>query len=166
LGLQTARFVALLLASLGLVMGGAHVLELPARMKYDDDMYQAVTTSLYAWFGVVGGALQVSALIAAIWLAVLVRRRSSFLLTLSGVLCLAVSLGLWAALVQPVNVEWSLIPANNPSQALEAYRQCRDRWEYGHVAAFVTWLAGLISLQMSILRELRPASGPIPVWRP
>ena len=33
--LRTWRFVTLLLAALGLILGGAHVLELPPKMAYE-----------------------------------------------------------------------------------------------------------------------------------
>ena len=92
----------LLLTALGLVMGGAHVLELPVRAQYDPQFYMRVTSTLYRFFGLVGGPLQVLALLSSIGLVWLARGRAAFASTLVGTLCLALSLLLWFLLVQPV----------------------------------------------------------------
>ena len=52
--MQTARFITLILAALGLAPGAAHVLEMPVKMTYTPELYAAVTSTLYAWFGSVG----------------------------------------------------------------------------------------------------------------
>ncbi|MBN2885087.1 MAG: hypothetical protein JXM75_00065, partial [Chromatiaceae bacterium] len=107
--LRAHRFITLLLAALGLTMGAAHVLELAPKMQYDARLYLEVTSSLYRFYGMVGGPVQVSALIAAALLAYRLRGRPAFRLTLWGALSLTLSLGLWFALVQPVNAEWGRV---------------------------------------------------------
>jgi disulfide bond formation protein DsbB len=101
------RFVTLLLAALGLIMGGAHVLELVPKLHYDARLYEQVTSTMYRYFGIAGGIIQVLAILFAAILAVAVRARPGFRWTLAGAVCLAVSLGLWFALVQPVNRQWA-----------------------------------------------------------
>ncbi len=113
--LRTWRFITLLLAALGMTMGAAHVLELPAKLGYDAEMYAAVNTTLYRLYGAVGGFIQVSSILAAGALSFLVRGRPAFRLTLSGALCLVLSLMLWFVLVQPVNAEWSRIIQSAPA---------------------------------------------------
>ena len=81
--MQTLRLVALILAALGLAPGAAHVLEMPVKMTYTPELYAAVTSTLYAWFGTVGAVLQVSALFSAVWLAIRSRGSASFGLSLS-----------------------------------------------------------------------------------
>ncbi len=152
--LQVWRFLTLLLAALGLTMGAAHLLELPPRMHYDAQLYTAVTSTLYRLYGIVGGAVQVGALLAAAVLCWLVKGRRSFRLTLAGAFSLAGSLGLWAALVQPVNAAWRQALLADPASAPEAYLSLRPRWEYGHVAAFAAWLVGLSFLLASVLAEI------------
>lgn len=71
-------------------MGGAHVLELPARTGYDPAFYMRVTSTLYLCFGVIGGALQVLALLASAVLAWRLRgqrafRSAGWILLLNGV---------------------------------------------------------------------------------
>lgn len=151
--LRVGRFVTLTLAALGLVLGGAHVLELPEKMKYDAEMYAAVTSTLYQQFGTVGAFIQVGATAAALALGFLVRGRRGFRLTILGALGLVVSLLCWFAFVAPVNAEWLRVTASDPQSVPEAYMRLRNRWEYGHVAAFVAWLGGFWLLVLSVLVE-------------
>jgi hypothetical protein len=73
--LRPLRFATLLLAALSLTMESAHVLELPQKMQYDAQMYSAVNTTLYRYFAYVGAFYQLGAIVAALALAFLVRRR-------------------------------------------------------------------------------------------
>jgi hypothetical protein len=136
-----------------MTMGAAHVLELPPKMQYDAAMYAAVNSTLYRLYGIVGGAIQVAAIIAAIVLTVFVRGRPAFWLTLLGAFGLVCSLGLWFALVQPVNATWLQVLQTTPESAPEAYMRGRNRWEYGHVVAFIAWLSGVSLLECSVLVE-------------
>lgn len=82
----------LLLAALGLVMGGAHVLELPVKMRYEPSFYMQVTSTLYRYFGLVGGPLQVLAFLASVVLSWQLRGREAFRPTLAGATCLVLQL--------------------------------------------------------------------------
>lgn len=158
--IQALRFATLLLAALGLAPGAAHLLELLPKLHYPAATYMAVTGTLYRYFGVVGGAVQVGALLTASWLAFLLRRRRSFGPVLAGALGLLLSLALWAMLVAPVNAEWAEALQSAPrSSAIEAYLRLRPRWEYGHVAAFVAWLAGYSLLLLGVLTTDRDRRG-------
>lgn len=156
MSLRALRYVALLLAALGLTMGAAHALELPPKMQYDPALYARVTSTLYALYGAVGGPIQVAALVAAWVLAYWTRGLPAFRLTLLGALGLTLSLALWAALVAPVNAAWGEVLATAPENTPAAYARLRPRWEYGHVAAFAAWLAGFSLLLGAALQ--RPAS--------
>jgi hypothetical protein len=153
MSLRLLRFITLMLAALGMTMGAAHLLELPPKTQYDGHMYAAVNSTLYRLYGSVGGGIQVSAILAAIALSFVVRARPTFRLTLSGTLCLLLSLGLWLALVQPVNAAWFQVLHTTPQSAPEAYLQLRSRWEYGHVAAFIAWFSGVSLLMRAVLAE-------------
>jgi hypothetical protein len=144
--------ITLLLAALGMVMGGAHLLELPVRLQYEHALYMQVTSTLYRYYGLVGGPIQVLAILSAALLAWLVRARRAFRSTLLGTICLAVSLLLWFLLVQPVNVAWADALRSSPAEAIQAYAQLRNRWEYGHLSAFIAWLAGFILLVRGVLQ--------------
>lgn len=126
---RTYWLVTLLLTALGLVMGGAHLLELPVRMNYEPLFYMQVTSTLYRYFGLVGGPLQIVAFFLSVVLTWRVRNRSAYRSTLAGTLCLALSLLLWFVLVQPVNAAWFEALRSTPGDAVEAYAQLRSRWE-------------------------------------
>jgi hypothetical protein len=152
--LPILRFATLLLAALGLSLGAAHALELGPKMAWGARTYATVTSTLYRNFGLVGGPVQVLAALAAIALAIALRGRRSFRLTAAGAALLVVSLVLWAALVQPVNSEWARVLAAGDDEAVvAAYSSLRERWEYGHVAAFVAWLAGFAALSWSAVAD-------------
>jgi hypothetical protein len=152
--LQIMRFITLMLAALGMTMGAAHVLELVPKMQYNAQMYKEVNSTLYLFYGIVGGVIQVSSIIAAVVLAFLVRGRPAFRLTIFGTLCLVLSLGLWFILVQPVNTEWGeVLRAAPEATVLESYMRLRDRWEYGHVTAFTAWVGGVSLLVLSVIIE-------------
>lgn len=151
--LRTWRFITLLLAALGLTVGAAHALELPPKMRYDAEMYTAVTSTLYRPFGSVGAIIQIGAMLAAVVLMFMVRGSPAFRLTLLGALGLVFSLVLWGALVAPVNAEWLRVMESAPESVAEAYLRLRPRWEYGHVAAFAAWLVGFGLLVLSVLLE-------------
>ena len=157
MSLKVIWFATLLLAALGMTMGAAHVLELPAKLNYDAQTYAAVNSTLYRQFAYVGGPVQMLAIIAAAWLAYRLHATSSFRLAVGALICLVVSLGVWWVLVQPVNAEWARLireAPDTPDTVVRAYVQMRDRWEYGHVAAFVVWLAGLGLLLLATLRQI------------
>ncbi len=157
---RTWRFATLILAALGLTLGAAHVLELPPKMKYDAQMYAAVTSTLYLLFGSVGAAIQVGAILAAVVLTYSVRGTRSFRQTLLGTLGLVLSLVLWFALVAPVNSEWSRVIHSAPASVPEVYLRLRPRWEWGHVAAFAAWLIGFTLLLLSVVAETPPDRRP------
>ena len=152
--LQIWRFITLLLAALGLTMGAAHLLELPQKIGYSPELYAAVNTTLYRYFGLAGGILTVAAILAAGVLVFLSRRHPSFGLALAGTLCLAFSFLLWLALVSPVNTEVAHALQSAPETVPGVWMRLRDRWEYGHVAAFSAWLVGFSLLLLALLREI------------
>ena len=153
--MQNGRFLTLILAALGLGPGAAHVLEMPVKMAYTSELYTAVTSTLYAWFGSVGAVVQVGGTLSAVWLAYRSRALPTHRLTLYGALALVASLAVWGAAVAPVNAEWARLIQTGSDSLPDAYARLRPRWEYGHVAAFAAWFAGYCLLQRSVLTSDR-----------
>lgn len=135
-------FITLLLAALGLVMGGAHVLELAPKLAYSPQLYEEVTSTLYAYYGIAGAIVQVLAVLVAWGLGVAVHGRPEARTVRMGASALTLSLGLWFVLVQPVNRRWASLGTGSTRAVIDAYAHGRARWEWGHVAAFVAWLLG------------------------
>jgi hypothetical protein len=144
--------VALTLVALGLIPGGAHLLELPVKINYAPVLYADVTSTLYRWFGLVGGVIQVGALLITCTVAYTRRKSSQAPLLWASAVALLVSIALWAALVQPVNASWATVIGGPDYVA--TYEQLRTRWEFGHVAAFCAWLAGWMGLSTAAAQHL------------
>jgi hypothetical protein len=157
--LHTMRFVALMLAALGMTMGAAHSLELVPKMHYSGQLYKDVTSTLYLFYGSVGGSIQILAILSAVVLSLLLRKRPGSRLAMYGTASLVLSLALWFVLVQPVNGEWRQALRTQPEPiVVESYLKLRGRWEYGHLAAFIAWLSGFTLLVLSALAAI-PADG-------
>lgn len=156
--LRILWLTTLLLAALGLVMGGAHLLELPVRAQYEPEFYMRVTSTLYRYYGLIGGPLQVLALLSSVALLWTTRTRTRthapFRLVLAATILLTLSLILWFMLVQPVNAAWLEALQSGHSEAVRSYGQLRSRWEFGHALAFVAWLSGYALLLLGLLREV------------
>lgn len=149
--LKLWRLFTLVLTALTTGMSFSHVLELPAKRRYDTKLYLSVQKSLYDLYGTAGVTVEGSWLFALVLLFFVRKRRSVFLLTLAGTLCLIVAQAVWWAFVRPVNaqvIHWTTdsLPAN--------WRQLRDRWEYAHAGRFVLHLAGFTLLLLSILQDV------------
>lgn len=143
--------LALSLTALGLAPGVAHVLELPVKLTYAPALYTAVTSTLYVWFGILGGAVQVAAALAVAALAVRTHAQPAGRMLAASAGALVASLLLWGLVVAPVNEAWAEV-AGTPA-AVDAYARLRLRWEYGHVAAVIAWAAGWIGLVIAVVRE-------------
>lgn len=138
--------LALTLAALGLAPGAAHVMELPIKLGYPPELYARVTSTLYAWYGIAGGAIQVGTALVVGALALRVRRTPVAGLAAASAAAFLISLLLWGALVAPVNSSWAEVPRDNLAALAAAYERLRPRWEYGHLAAFLAWFAGWLGL--------------------
>jgi hypothetical protein len=146
------RFVTLMLAALSLTMESAHVLELPQKMQYDAAMYAAVNGTLYRWFAILGGVYQIGSIVAAIVLAIVVRRLgASFRWSLAGAILLVLAFGVWLAAVAPVNGQVAEAVRTAPESVPALWMRLRTRWEYGHAAGFAVQLLGLGALVTSVL---------------
>jgi hypothetical protein len=150
---QTWRFLALMLAALSLSPSIAHLLELPQRMKFDQQLWVQVTVfeNVYRLFGSVGAVFEIGAILAAIVLTVLVRKHRSFYWTLAGAALLGVALISWLLFVAPMNAEFAQwltnpVPAN--------WTRYRDQWEYTHAVNAVIKLLALSFLVISVLVEI------------
>jgi hypothetical protein len=138
--------VALTFAALGLVPGAAHLMELPVKLTYSPELYAEVTSTLYAWYGIAGGAAQVGAAFIVALLAARVRHSSSAGLALATAATFIISLVLWGAVVSPVNSAWAEVSRASPGELASAYARLRGRWEFGHLAAFIAWFTGWLGL--------------------
>jgi len=149
--LRTWRFLTLMLASLSLSPSMAHLLEMPQRLKFNQQLWVDVTvfSNVYRWFGSVGALFEVGAILAAIALTILVRKhRSVFYWTLAGTLLLITAFVSWILFIAPMNAEFAQW-LTNPIPA--DWTRYRDQWEYAHAINAVIKLLALSLLVFSVL---------------
>ena len=148
------RFITLMLASFSLSLSMTHLLELPQRMQFDQQLWIRVTVieNIYRLFGTVGAFFEIAAILTAIILVFLVRKHgSTFYWTLGGAMLLAIAFVSWMIFIAPMNAEfakWLINPI--PSNWI----QYRDQWEYAHAANALLKIIGLSFLVISILVEI------------
>jgi hypothetical protein len=137
----------LALAALSMSAEAAHVLEMPQKLGYDPAFYTAVNGSLYRYFPVVGGTVQLLAIAVAGVLAVRLRAagRPGRMVAL-GALLLLLAFAAWVAIVAPVNAEVARTVRVRPDAVPELWALRRVRWEAGHAVGFVLQLAGYVAL--------------------
>ena len=135
--------------SLGPVLG--HILELPAKMKYEGGLWLTVSQTLYATFGTVGAAFEVGAVIATVVLAIIVRqRRPAFGWTIFAAVCVIASHAAFWVWLAPVNATIAALTIDTlPSN----WEGLRNQWEYTHAARAVLQFIALGALVVSILVE-------------
>jgi uncharacterized membrane protein len=131
----------------------AHLFELPQRMQFDQQLWVKVTVfaNVYRLFGSVGALFEVGAILSAILLAFLVRRRgASFYWTLGGTVLLVLALVSWIVFVAPMNAEFAKWLTNPVPQNWTRYR---NQWEYAHAINAVIKIIGFSLLLLSVLVE-------------
>jgi hypothetical protein len=154
MALRIVRFAALMLGALTLGMGLCHLLQLPARMGWDQYLWVGSTVQggLYSLFGSAGAVIDILTVTSLGLLTYLVHehRRPGVMLALSAALLFAIGLLLWWVLVYPVNVElakWVNGPV--PSD----WTVYRSRWEWGHATISLFELLGFAALIASVLAD-------------
>lgn len=151
--LRVWRFIALMLASLSLSLSMTHLLELPQRMQFDQQLWVEVTVveNVYRLFGSVGAVFEIGAIAAAISLAFWVRKRGSvFYWAMAGAIFLGLAFASWLLFVAPMNAEFATwltkpVPAD--------WTRYRNQWEYAHTAIALIKTLGLSCLVVSVLLD-------------
>ena len=148
----TLRLITLVAAALTLGASFGHVLELPQKMSWDAQLWVTVEHSLYRWFGVIGGPLEVLTVVCAVVLAVRARSRG----TVAAAALFVLALAEWAAVVQTAN---GVIGSWSPDAIPADWTRWRAQWELGHAGHFVLLAAGFLVLLHGSLARERAADG-------
>jgi hypothetical protein len=152
MSLRLIRFAVIMLAALSLSVGIGHLMELPARMAWDQDLWVGATAQggLYALSGPLGVLLQVFTIVALIVLAALLRRHavSGVPFTIAAAVLFAIGLLVWWIYVYPVNVELAKW-VNGPVPG--DWADWRALWEWGQAANGLAQLFGFAALIASVL---------------
>ncbi len=110
-----------------------------------------VFENVYKLFGSVGAVFEITAILTAIVLIFLVRRRgSTFYWTLGGAIFLVIAFVSWIVFIAPMNTEFAKWLTNPIPIDWTRYR---DQWEYAHAVNAVIKIIGLSLLTISVLVE-------------
>ncbi len=160
--IRSWRFITLMLASFSLSLSMTHLLELPQRMQFDQQLWVRVTVveNVYKLFGTVGAVFEITAILTAIVLAFLVRKHgSTFYWTLGGAIVLVLAFVSWIMFVAPMNAEFAKWLTNPVPVDWTRYR---DQWEYAHAVNAFIKIMGLSLLAISVIVET-PKKRPNPL---
>jgi hypothetical protein len=166
--LNVWRFSSMMSTAMTMSAVVAHLMELPAKMRYEPELYVRLHRTLYPNFGRAAGPAEAFAVVATGGLAWWSRGRrpDAFPLTAAAAGCLAAAHGIFWSVVQPVNVEmlrWRL------DDTPRDWKHWRDRWEYGHAVRAGLVTAALGALTWSFLKRNGPAVPPqsesVEPWR-
>lgn len=147
------RFMTLMLATFSLSLSMTHLLEMPQRMQFDQQLWVRVTVfeNVYKLFGSVGAVFEIAAILTAMVLAFLLHRRgSTFYWTLGGAIFLVLAFVSWIIFVAPMNAEFAKWLTNPVPTDWTRYR---DQWEYAHAVNALIKIIGLSLLVVSVLVE-------------
>jgi hypothetical protein len=146
MALKTMRFIALLFTALALAPALAHLLELPNKIGLSKDDYLTVQQIYRGW--ALLGFVVAGALLSNLILAISVRKKKAFVLTLTAFLCIVGTQVVFWTFTYPTNAatdNWTMLPAN--------WQQLRSQWEYSHAVSAVLNLIAFITLTLSVLAE-------------
>src|SRR5438552_17777116 len=145
MGLRLLRFSSIMSTAVTMSAAFAHLMELPAKMRYEGSLYVRLHRTLYPNFGRTAGPAEAISVITtgvlAFWLRV--RRRNGFPLTAAAAGSLAAAHALFWALVNPANTTMSSWPLDAiPPE----WTRWRYQWEYTHAvrAILVTGALGTL----------------------
>ena len=149
--IKTWQFITLMLASLSLSISMTHLLEMPQRMQFDQQLWVRVTVfeNVYRLFGSVGAVFEITAILTAIGLVFLVRERGiTVYWTLAGAVLLMLAFVSWIVFVAPMNAEFAKW-LTNPIPV--DWMRYRNQWEYAHAINACIKIMGLSCLTIGAL---------------
>lgn len=149
--LRTWRWLTLMFVALSLAPALAHLLEMPAKMRYEGPLWLTISQTLYGAFGTVGGAFEAAAVFTTVVLVLLVRRRHpAFGWTLLAALCMLLAHAAFWIWLAPVN---ATVAASTLATLPENWTALRSQWEYTHAARAVLQAVALGALAFSLVAE-------------
>lgn len=146
----TAFFLSLVLTALSLGASWSHILQIRGKAPWPGPLWRAAMESLYRDYAIVGGPVELAAILAGWWLVVTVRRTPPFEWALASALLLSLAFfGIWIGFIAPINrvfATWT--PGSLPAD----WTSYRDRWEMWHAVIASLKLAAFSALAIGVQR--------------
>ncbi|MCM0678495.1 hypothetical protein NCC78_28035 [Micromonospora phytophila] len=140
MAVRLLEFLSILTTALALVPAGAHLIELPAKVRLTADEYLVVQKIYRGWE--LAGIVVIASIASTAALAVMVHPEPAvFALAATALGCLLMTQVVFWTRIFPVNrrtEQWTSLPAE--------WTQLRRRWEYGHAANALLSVAALTAL--------------------
>lgn len=145
------KLLALGLTALIVIPGGAHLFELPAKMRLSESEYFSVQ-SIYAGWALFSVAI-FAAIAANVWLFGVMRETdvTAAGYALASAILIALTLVIFFVWVFPANQatgNWTTAPAD--------WERLRRNWEYGHAANAVIGFVALMATGRAIMGTAGP----------
>jgi hypothetical protein len=156
------QVVTVMIVALPTALSVAHALELPGKMRLDEDTYRAVQHIYYPGFTIGGAAEPLSIIATGLLLLLTPAGTAAFWLVLIAFLAMIATVAIYWLAIHPVNKHWM---EGQPVSASGAtffgvgaqreggqpeWTELRDRWEYSHAARAVVTTIGLVALVVSL----------------
>jgi hypothetical protein len=147
------RLAALILTALSFAPSFAHVLEAPPRLStWSPALWREATVfnGQYRMFGLLGGPIDVIAILVTGLVAFLVRHeRASFPYALAAAVLPAAGVAVWLTVGAPAN---GVLATWRPGPIPPEFAAVRGRWEAGHIIIAVIKLVAFAALALSVLK--------------
>lgn len=144
--------LAILAMALSLAPSYAHLLEAGPRITiWSPELWRETTVfnGQFKWFAIVGGPLDVGAIVVGAVLTFVLREEKVALRwALAATVLFAVSLAIWLSVVAPANAE---LATWQPGPIPSDFVSVRNRWETGHIVMAATKCLGLAAAVMAAL---------------
>ena len=158
--MRTFTIITLLLVAVTMGLALAHALEMPGKLRLDEDAYRMVQEIYYPGFTFGGLVGEVGGLIALVILLFLTPYGTSrFWWTLSALVFLAATHAAYWLVTHPVNNFWVKDIAHSTlgssffsflsAQPSGDWRRLRDIWEFSHVARAALATLSLASIAIA-----------------
>jgi ABC-type nickel/cobalt efflux system permease component RcnA len=133
--MMTVRFLAVMFTGCALIAPGAHLFELPRKIRMSEDHYHIVQNIYLGWW--VPGLLLPAAMVCNIVLVLTLTDPVAWWLGGIAAALIGINLTIFAIWTLPVNRA-----TNNWAKRLANWEELRRQWEYSHAAnAGITFLA-------------------------
>lgn len=151
MGLKLLRFLSLYLTAVAAGVVFSHVMEIAPKAQLSPAVYLDVQQVLLRDFGPILGVVEGGALLSTLGVLFMLRgSRLVFWLTLTGFLCLALMILIWALWINPLNAQIETWTAETLPLR---WHELRDDWAFFHrVRAFCAAI-GLGALLVALLAE-------------
>jgi hypothetical protein len=158
--LDILQILAVILTGLAVVPALAHALELPGKMRLEQDTYFAVQTIYYPGFTVAGIAEPLGLITTLAALLLTPPASARFWLTLVALMGLIGMQAVYWLVTHPVNRLWlerkrlgrmgsgffSLASGRSSDRGEVVWTSLRDRWEYSHMVRAIFAVLSLTAL--------------------